>query len=39
VLVLPILTGAGRELTRADAPATALALEDARTWPGGVVDR
>jgi dihydrofolate reductase len=38
LLVLPILTGTGRQLTPAIATETALAFQDVRTWPGGVVE-
>jgi dihydrofolate reductase len=38
LLVLPILTGAGRHLTPEVATDTALGFQDVRTWPGGVVE-
>jgi dihydrofolate reductase len=38
LLVLPIFTGTGRRLTPELDTDTALALDDTRTWPGGVVE-
>lgn len=38
LLVLPMLTGAGRQLTPTLDPSTALTFEDSQTWPNGVVE-
>ncbi len=38
LLVLPILTGAGRRLTPDLKSDTSLTLVDAQTWPGGVAE-
>jgi dihydrofolate reductase len=38
LLMLPILTGTGRRLTPEVATDTAFAFEEARPWPGGVVE-
>jgi len=38
LMVLPILTGGGRQLTPEVATGTSLLLADVRRWPGGVVE-